>query len=1135
MVFHGIACCVVLTIAVCIQTFIVGTLLYVQFFMASVVVRVGAVEYLDRVAIKSSTKNFTVSRLTGMSRHSSSRLTKNFTNGGTFILFTHYIHKKNHPMKRFLLLLCLTQFSLFTSAQQTDAYFLSSPCLSPDGQTVVFSYEGDLWKALVAGGQAMRITAMPGYENQAKISPDGKWIAFTSRQSTNADVYVMSMNGGEIKQLTFHSGTDEMNNWSWNSEEIYFNSNRMGQISGYRVSAKGGTAQRVFGDYFFQYDHNLAPHPNGDIYFNDTWESSNQVQRKRYKGPFNPEIQSYNPQTKQYRKYTNWEGKDFGATIDRNGNVYFISDEANGEYNLYALQNNTKKALTRFNSSIKTPQISANGNTVVFERDYQIWKYDTRTGESSKISIQITRNQLLPRDKDYEVKGNISGMDVSPDGKKMAFISRGELFVSDVEGKFVKMIERGSAERVREVNWLADNKTLLFNQTVNGYTNWFTIAADGSAPLKAVTNDMRNNRLLSLNKNRTQAVYLSGRDELRLLDTKTFESKTIVKDEFWGFQNSSPGFSPNGEYVVFTAIRNFEQDIFVHHITKAQTIQMTPTGVTEADPTWSGDGKYLYFESQRLKPAYPFGMNAARLYRLPLEKFDEPFRQEKLRDLFQPEKKDTSKTPPPAPPIVIDTENILERMEQIGPNLGAQYVMGQLQKGDKATVLFASNHGEGRNALWKVVIEPFESNKTEKIAGTEGSGFSVFESGDKFWVIQNGNINKLNLEANKLEPVNISFTFRRNLSEEFNQIFEETWAQVEENYYDEKFHGIDWKKTKARYQDFLPHLNHRGDLRVLLNDMLGELNSSHQGFSTFGDDEIVPLFSRTMEPGILFENNDPYKVKQVVKRSPADRKQINIQPGDVLTKVNDVAVDKQTDRHKYFTQPSIDKELKLSFMRNNTEYDVWVHPQEGLFNNLYDAWIDNNQKKVDEKSKGRIAYGYMKNMGTEQLDRFIIDMTEELNGKDALILDLRYNTGGNVHDEVLRFLSQRSYLKWKYREGKLTTQSNFSPADKPIVLLINEQSLSDAEMTSQGFKALKLGKIIGNETYRWIIFTSGAGLVDNSFVRLPGWGCYSLDGKDLEMSGVQPDITVINTFEDKINGRDPQLDRAIEELLKQMK
>jgi C-terminal processing protease CtpA/Prc len=316
--------------------------------------------------------------------------------------------------------------------------------------------------------------------------------------------------------------------------------------------------------------------------------------------------------------------------------------------------------------------------------------------------------------------------------------------------------------------------------------------------------------------------------------------------------------------------------------------------------------------------------------------------------------------------------------------------------------------------------------------------------------------------------------------------------------------------------------------------MLGELNSSHQGFGTFGDDENIALRNQTMESGIIFENTEPYKVKYVVKRSAVDRKAIDIRPGDMLVKVNDEVVDRKMDRNYYFTVPSLDRELRLEFDRGGQRIQVKIHPQASLFNNLYDEWVDQNQKRVDQKSGGRIAYGYMKNMGQGELEQFEIDMTQELNKKDALIFDLRYNTGGNVHDEVLKFLSQRSYLQWKYRDGKISPQPNFSPSDKPIVLLINEQSLSDAEMTSQGFKSLKLGKIIGNETYHWIIFTSGVSLVDGSTVRMPAWGCYSLDGKDLESTGVKPDILVINTFDDKLNGRDPQLDRAIDELLKQL-
>jgi tricorn protease len=317
--------------------------------------------------------------------------------------------------------------------------------------------------------------------------------------------------------------------------------------------------------------------------------------------------------------------------------------------------------------------------------------------------------------------------------------------------------------------------------------------------------------------------------------------------------------------------------------------------------------------------------------------------------------------------------------------------------------------------------------------------------------------------------------------------------------------------------------------------MLGELNSSHQGFTSSGDEENLNLSNRTMETGIIFDNNDPYKVKYVVKKSNADKKSIDVKPGDVLTKVNDEAVSQNMDRNYYFSKPSLDREIRLTFNRGGQTVEAKIHPQPTLANILYDEWIDNNQKTVDEKSRNRIGYHCMKNMGTGELEKFLIDMTQDFYKKDAMILDLRYNTGGNVHDEVLKFLSQRAYLQWKYREGKLTPQANFAPADKPIILLTNEQSLSDAEMTAQGFKALKLGKIVGTGTYRWIIFTSGAGLVDGSFVRLPGWGCYTLDGKDIEKTGVDPDIFVGMNFEDRINHRDPQLDRAIAEILKQLK
>ncbi|HWB26514.1 MAG TPA: S41 family peptidase [Chitinophagaceae bacterium] len=1039
-------------------------------------------------------------------------------------------------MKPITLLIACACIFFTATAQSNDAYFLSQPCLTPDGQTVIFSFEGDLWKASVKDGIATRLTGMQGYETSAKISPDGKWVAFTGRQFGNADVFIMPLEGGDVKQLTWFSGTDDVSSWSWDSKYIYFTSNRDSRQSTYKVSINGGTAERVFGDNFFLYDHNVFEDPTtGELFFNDTWESSNQVARKRYKGPFNPDIQSYNPTTKKYKRYTDWQGKDFGATLDKKGNIYFISDEANGEYNLYTFDNGKKTQLTKFTTSIKSPIVNANGGEVVFEKDYQLWLYNVASKSAEKMHISIVRNNILPQEKDFEVRQNITAFDVSPDNKKLAFISRGELFVSDIEGKYIEQIHRGSAERVSEVKWMSDNKTLLFNQTLDGFQNLYTVAADGSSPIKQLTTDAANDRDITINKKRNTAVYLSGRNEVRLLDLKTWQSKTIVKDEIWGFEGSGPGFSPNDEYVIFTAFRNFEQDIFIHNIKEDKTINLTSTGITETSPIWSPDSKYIYFISSRLQAAYPTGLQDPHIYRLPLQKIDEPYRTDKFDELFKEAKKDTSSKKDSAiVPIKIDLDRIMDRIEQVGPSFGSQYLSEVLQRDTKTFVLYISDRTDGEPALFKTTLEPFEMPKTEKINGTEGGAGSIVVSSEKYYILVHGNIAKLNIDANKVDPISISYTFRRNLSAEFSQVFHEAWAQLDENYYDEKFHGIDWKKTEQYYSQFLPYLNNRNDLRVLLNDMLGELNSSHQGFSSFGADETISLHNTTMQTGIIFDNTNPYKVDHVLFNSAADKDDIKVQPGDMLTTVDDKSIDPAQDRFYYFTRPSLDKEIKLGFKRGKDTITVKIHPQFSIVDGLYDEWIDNNQKRVDERGNKRIAYSCMKDMGEGQLEHFIEDMTKELINRDALILDLRYNTGGNVHDKVLEFLSQRSYLQWKYREGKLTKQPNFAPSDKPIILLTNEQSLSDAEMTATGFKALKLGKIVGNETYHWIIFTSGAGLVDGSFVRLPSWGCYTLDGKDIEFNGVQPDIKVVNTFEDRINNRDPQLDAAIDEILKEL-
>ncbi|MFO7978739.1 MAG: S41 family peptidase [Bacteroidales bacterium] len=1039
-------------------------------------------------------------------------------------------------MNKLIFTLLGTFMLLWSVAATAEARFVSDPSLSPDGRTIVFSYETDLWKVDVQGGNASRITGMAGREFLPRFSPDGRWIAFSATVDGNTNIFVVPAQGGEIRQLTFHQSDDLLESWTWDSRYVYFSSNRANMNSIYKVALDGGTPVRLF-DHYFNVPHHLAENPvSGDFIFTDSWESLRFAHRKRYVGAHNPDLLSYNPKTKAFSKLTQYEGKDMWPTVDRQGNLYFASDELNKEYNLYALRDNAKTSLTSFQTSIGRPQVSADGSKIVFEKDYQIMVYDVASGKTNTPDIKLYQQNSLSFEQSFQVKGNITTFDVSPDKKKLAFVSRGELFVSDVEGKFVRQVVTNPLERVTEVMWAHDNKTLFFLRTNNGWTNLYAVDANGKGKERIIEEKPESARMLTMSPDRKSGVYLSGRNHVMLLDAANLTTQILVTDELWGFQNSAPRFSPDGSHIVFTAFRNFEQNILVHDIKNNETIELTKTGVSERLPWWSPCGRYIYFVTDRYQANYPRGNTQDRIYRIPLQRIQADKKSERFDALFQEQDEEKNKDPEV---VSIDLERIHERWEPVNvARIGKQWSPYVFRIKNEDILLFTSNHDEGSFVLWKKELTPFEDPDVVRIEGARpGMNAQVVNAGDELFMLAQGNIHKINLSQNKTEAINITHTFSRNLANEFSQIFYETWASIAENFYSDDFHGVDWEAKRDQYASQLPHVRTRQNLRVLLNDMLGELNASHTGFSSNGEEEKSFYSARIAESGIVFDNQRPFLVKEILPDSHLDLTGEPVRPGDVLVAVNGKRTRLEDNRNQLFYYSSLPDELLLTFSRGDNEFEVRVKPhtmgQMDAF--YYDQWIAANREYVAEQSGGRLGYVFMKDMGQGSLEQFLIDMTTHAMNKEGLIVDIRFNRGGNVHDEVLQFLSQRPYLTWKYRGGELAPQPNFSPSGSPITLLINERSLSDAEMTAEGFRALDLGTIIGTETYRWIIFTSGKSMVDGSYCRLPSWGCYTLDGRNLEMTGVAPDIEVHNSFEDRLNNNDPQLDKAIEHLMGTLK
>ncbi|HCT52553.1 MAG TPA: peptidase S41, partial [Balneola sp.] len=457
------------------------------------------------------------------------------------------------------------------------------------------------------------------------------------------------------------------------------------------------------------------------------------------------------------------------------------------------------------------------------------------------------------------------------------------------------------------------------------------------------------------------------------------------------------------------AKRNFELDIFVHHLESERTINLTNTGVDENGAFWSPDGKYIYYTGSRSVPSYPRGAGETDLFRIPLDYYDDPYKSDLFDELFV-EKEDSKddKEEEEKLTIEINTTDLMQRVERVGEGFGNQFSPFVTQKDDKTMVLYGSNHNEGDFTLSVTTFEPFEQPKTQSF---EGTGFvsGIIDVDGQLYGLSRGAINKLDPSSAKATKINVSHSFERNLQDEFYQMFDELWANIEENFYNETFHGIDWKKIRDRYKKYLPYVDSRTDLRRMNNDMLGELNSSHMGFNTFGDEENQFYSTVSMATGIIWDNDNPYQVSEIIETGPVHISGNKINAGDELIAVNGKSVDATMNREMYFSVPSMPEEVTLTFKNSNSTFDIKIHPTSYFSdrNDLYDEWVSGNQKMVDEKTNKKVAYVHMKNMGGGELNNFLIEMTSEAYNRDALIFDLRYNTGGNVHDDVLRFLSQR--------------------------------------------------------------------------------------------------------------------------------
>jgi tricorn protease len=1029
-------------------------------------------------------------------------------------------------MKR-LILLTLALAAFAAAANAENIRFASHPSLSPDGKQIYFSYDGDIYSVPAAGGQATAVVTMPGVQDSPLVSPDGKWLAFSSDIQGNNDVYVVPVGGGQAIQLTFHEAPDVPVSWSPKSDWIYFETTRASaRKTTFKVAVGGGTPQLML-DGYFNTIVNLVENPKtGEFLFNESMESISFPTRKRYVGDHNPNIKCWNPRSKAYTELTDYIGKDQWPMVDKDGNIYYVSDELNKESNIVKYVKGSKpQQLTSFDKSVQYPSLAFGGSAMVFLKDYEINVLDPVTGKVTVPQISVASGNV-------DVRRSFAGQtptaaDVSPDGKKFALVIRGGLYISDTKCKFLQKLPTPADERVDDVLWSEDSKHVFYTRTDRGWTNIYSIAADGSSGESPVFVSQNETKNLVKNHKGDKIAFTDGSRAVMIYDTATGTATKVAEAEFWAYQGYTLSFSFDDNWLAFDAMHMFESDIFLYNIKDGTLRNLTNSASVEQSPVFSPEGKYMYMLANPTSSSFPRGSRPT-LYKLPLRKYDTPFKSEAFDGLFRDKKDEPKKDST----VVIDFKDIHERLTRVERegSQGSPYIYSSKGK----DYLLYRSMGSGTPGTFILEISDPEA-KPKQIKDLSGGTF--FSCKDALYCLGQGNIYKIEPGPATATKTEVKKDVEAVLRDEFTQMFYEAWGALEQNYYDVNFHGADWYAVRDYYASLLPYVRTRANLRTLLADLLGELNSSHMGFTSNGAEERLETRTHTYGTGIIFDNASPYTVAGILADSPADKYEIDIRKGDELVAVDGVGVFKGNNREKYFSGAVAKDELKLRFSRGGKEFDVKVHTTS--FSNIktlaYKAWEEERADIVSKKTNDRVAYIHMRAMGAEDLDSFLLKMHTEAFDKDALILDLRYNNGGNVHKEVIDFLRGQGHFEWSYRDFPKTTHPNVAPAGKPIVVLVNEHSLSDAEVTSNGIKTLGIAKLVGTETYRWIIFTSSVRLLDGSTVRMPAWGCYNvIDGKDLENTGVKPDIYVKNTFKDRIEGKDPQLDAAIAEILRQL-